>query len=324
MLRLLYLANYAPQADVSRPRDQTEPSHQVAYHTEVHRVLESLGFDTEPARNLGPLLERASSFDYVFSLLNRAPYRGSEILVSALCEYFRLPYLGARPHIRAVAEDKLVAKMVVQQLGFPVPKSRTYRTDSNDFAPPDFRGPYIAKPRCGAASKYLTENCIQDHWEDLKPEVIRLRSLGDDVLVEQFVAGTNVSLPLIGGNPPLVLPAYCLSSSKKGQLVTYEQKRRLDEGLERSLVDDPLLYDQLRDCGLALYRELQPLDYLRVDFRLTELRVPIFLEFNVCSNIGPQSGFYFCAQQLGMSYREMIMHILRHSFQRQNIDWQSF
>ncbi|HWZ44585.1 MAG TPA: hypothetical protein VNW97_14005 [Candidatus Saccharimonadales bacterium] len=321
-IRVLYLANYAPIGSRDHPSSDEGTGSRPEYHGEIFELLSNLGLKVESSREVKSLIEGNAQFDYVFSLLNRAPYRGSEILVSSLCEYYHLPYLGARPHVRAVAEDKLIAKTVARQLGFPVPQSRTYHRDDDESFPPEFRGPYIAKLRCGAASKHLTENCIQDLWEDLIPEVRRLREQEDDVLVEQFVPGTNISLPVIGGDPLVVLPAYRLLSPKKGQLVTFEQKRRIDGGLERKILDDPFVYDQLRAFGVALYQQLRPLDYLRVDFRLTELGVPVFLEFNVCCNISSKSGFYMCAKQTGMSYREMIVRILRHSFQRQEIDWQ--
>src|SRR5437763_12148358 len=126
-LRILYLANHAPLNSVETTGEQGESVRYTRYHEEMFALLEGLGFDVTSSRNVEALLDRPSSYDYVFSLLNRAPYRGSEILVSALCEYFRLPYLGARPHMRAVAEDKYVTKLVAGQLGFDVPAGRVYK-----------------------------------------------------------------------------------------------------------------------------------------------------------------------------------------------------
>jgi D-alanine-D-alanine ligase len=323
-LRILYLANYAPLNSVEATGEQGESVRYTQYHKEMFALLKGLGFDVTSSRNVEALLDHPGSYDYVFSLLNRAPYRGSEILVSALCEYFRLPYLGARPHVRAVAEDKYVAKLVAKQLGFAVPAARVYRATDLELSAPNFRGPYIAKPRCGASSKHITENCIQDLWKDLVLEVRRLLEIGDDVLVEEWIPGTNISLPVIGGSPPLILKPYQLDSTKKGQLVTYAQKRGLEKSLKRIPFEDKAVYDEISKSALSLYSDLQPIDYFRLDFRITDSNKPVFLEFNVCCNIGPQSGFYACAQQQGLSHREMLIRILGHSFKRQEIDWQPF
>jgi D-alanine-D-alanine ligase len=322
--RILYLANYAPLNSVEDTGEPGESVRYTQYHEEMFALLEGLGFDVTSSRNVEALLDSQGSYDYVFSLLNRAPYRGSEILVSALCEYFKLPYLGARPHVRAVAEDKYVTKLVARQLGFDVPAGRVYRATDLELSAPSFRGPYIAKPRCGASSKHITENCIQDLWSDLALEVRHLLEVGDDVLVEEWIPGTNISLPVIGGSPPLILQPYQLDSPKKGQLVTYAQKRGLEKSLKRVLFEDKDIYDEISRAALRLYSELEPIDYFRLDFRITDSNKPVFLEFNVCCNIGPQSGFYACARRQGLSHREMLIRILGHSFKRQEIYWQSF
>ncbi|HEV7644075.1 MAG TPA: hypothetical protein VGO50_09060 [Pyrinomonadaceae bacterium] len=325
MLKVLYLANYAPAEVGSGALNHTPEGNQPKYHKEIFDILEEIGLLVVPSRNAQTLIDNWSEFDYVFSLLNRAKYRNSEILVSALCEYFGLPYLGAHPNVRAVAEDKQVAKLVAKQFGFNVPRSKVYQNLSDVNSSPGFAGPYIAKLRYGASSKHITENCIQDSWAEIKPEVRRLLDLNDDdVIVEEFIDGTNISMPVIGGLPPTVLPAYQLRSEKKGQLVTYDQKRHLDGGMTRSILEDQAVYDQLRTRTLALYSELQPLDYFRMDFRLTSQNVPVFLEFNVCCNIGSKSGFSFCGERLGFSHKEIVTKILRHSFERQKIAWQAF
>ncbi len=323
-LRILYLANYAPLNSPEATGEQGESVRYTQYHKEMFALLEGLGFDVTPSRSVEALLNSPSSYDYVFSLLNRAPYRGSEILVSALCEYFRLPYLGARPHVRAVAEDKYISKLIAKQLGFDVPAGRVYRATDLKLSAPSFRGPYIAKPRCGASSKHITEGCIQDLWKDLVLEVRRLLELRDDVLVEEWIPGINISLPVIGGMPLLILQPYQLNSPKKGQLVTYSQKRGLEKSLKRIPFEDKAIYDEISRSALRLYSELKPLDYFRLDFRITGSSKPVFLEFNVCCNIGPQSGFYACARRQGLSHREMLIRILSHSFKRQEIDWQPF
>jgi D-alanine-D-alanine ligase len=321
MIKVLYLANYATTHNSIGEFDLSPVGNQSIYHQEIFNLLKDSGLIVVPSRDAQTLIDKWSEFDYVFSLLNRTKYKGYEVLISALCEYFGLPYLGARPNVRAVAEDKQVAKPVAKQLGFTVARSKIYQRSTSIVNPPEFAGPYIAKPRYGAASKNMTEACIQDLWQDLIPEVQRLLDVGDDVIVEEFIAGTNLSIPVLGGSSPSVLPGYLLWSSKKGQLVTFEQKRHLDSGLKRSLFENPSVYDHLRKPILALYSELQPLDYFRVDFRLTKQDKPVFLEFNVCCNIGSKSGFSFSAKQTGLSHQEMVINILRQSLSRQKIAW---
>lgn len=60
--------------------------------------------------------------DYVFSLMNRFGMSKPEIFISSYCEFIQVPYLGAPPNIRAIAEDKLLTKLVFRSLGLNMPE----------------------------------------------------------------------------------------------------------------------------------------------------------------------------------------------------------
>lgn len=318
-LKVLYLANYAPTESESRP-DSAEGIYP-AYHASMLALLTEFGFDVISERTPAALLKN-ERFDYVFSLLNRAPYRGSEVFVTSLCEYRHVPYLGAGPHVRAVADDKHIAKHVARSLAIRTADWTVVRSLDELHAPPPFPGPYFVKPRSGASSRLLAEDCLQETWSALGEPIERLwKESGEEVLVETFVPGANVSLPILGGNPPRCLPAYEAISPHFGGLITYAQKRRLDPSLRRRLVQDDAILKAVNALGLKLYRALQPIDYLRVDVRVPEDGMPVFLELNVCCNIGPKSGFAASALQAGISHRELVMRILRFSFARQQVVW---
>lgn len=321
-LRIFYLANHAPLEDDA----ETVAGEGVypRYHREMFSLLGNLGFKVSSHRDWRPLLSHPERFDFVFSLLNRANYRGSEIFVSGLAEYLSLPYLGARPHIRAVADDKYLAKLVAQQCGIRTPVACLYRTESELSAPPRFPGPYFAKPRSSATSRHLHEGCIQEAWSEMIPVIRDLLQKEEDVLVEQFVAGENASLPVIGGDPPLVLPPYGLYSPKKGSLVTYEQKRGMEAGLKRFPVDSSQTAEEMSRAGLLLYAALRPIDYMRLDFRIVPDGTTQFLEFNLCCNISSRSGFCYSAASAGLSHRDVVTSIMSHSLSRQQVAWQPF
>src|SRR5258706_15642780 len=101
-LHILYLANYAPISRTQGTPDDSEGWKYSRYHREMLSLLGSLGFMVTPSRNGKALIDHFTEDDYVFSLLNRAPYRGSEILVSALSEYFKLPGIGALATVNVV------------------------------------------------------------------------------------------------------------------------------------------------------------------------------------------------------------------------------
>jgi len=311
--RILFLANYAPL-----PGESTAPGHHAEYHRELFGLLCDLGYEVQPSQNALDILKAKDSTDYIFSLLNRVPYKGSEILPTALAEYVGIPYLGCSPHIRAVADDKYVAKLVAKSLGIPTAKALTYSRDQT-LAPPDFDGPYFIKPRSGAASKLVNEDSIQESVDGLFEKVTLLAEVAGDVLIEEYIDGTNVSVPIIGGLPPVILPPYQLTSSKRGQVITERQKRRLEGGINRSLVNDSEVIATTRKFSALLCSHLDPIDYLRVEFRVRPDGKPVFTEFNVCAHIASSSGFAYSASKHGLSHKEMLIKILNTSFARQEV-----
>lgn len=83
--------------------------------------------------------------DYVFSLMNRFAMSRPEIFISSYCEFIQVPYLGAPPNIRAIAEDKFLTKMVFRSLELNVPEGIGLSGEKGIPAQAPFPGPYFVK-----------------------------------------------------------------------------------------------------------------------------------------------------------------------------------
>lgn len=321
-IRMLFLAKYAPKypgpTPPLHPRDGIFPR----YHHEIYTRLTELGFQLTSSTDFRNILCDRPNFDYVFSLYNRAPFKNSEVFVSAICEYHRIPYLGAPPHIRAVAEDKHLTKLVAKGLGIPTPPWAIYNLFDNEPAIPRFRGPYFVKPRYGAASEAVSERSVQDTWDGTLSSLRELLAEGKDVIVEAFAPGVNVTVPILGGKPPLVLPPVMTCTNLFGNIETYRQKRLLDRGSTRAIYGDRNRIKILQDYALRMFNEMKPLDYARFDFRVgndQNSQTEMFLEFNVCCNLGTHSSVAKPAMAVGISHSELIARILNFSFRRQGV-----
>jgi D-alanine-D-alanine ligase len=275
-----------------------------------------LNFEASPS--LDHLLSSAGDYNYVFSLLNRAAFRNSEVFVSSICEYFHTSYLGAPPNVRALAEDKYLTKVLAQNLGIPAPAGTVFRAGEDDLTPPAFPGPYILKPRFGAASWLIDESSVEDTWGPLKFRAKTLLSDGVDVLVERFIHGANVTIPVLVHDDVWVLPCMELVVDGCGGIVTYQQKRQLEGGLRRIPYEDSDAIHLLSQYAGLLYEAIWPVDYFRADFRVrTRDSVPFLLEINVCCNLGTHSNVATPARLIGLSQEDLVGHILAYSVRRQ-------
>ncbi len=317
-LKILYLAPHAPSHDAPRP-PAIHPDYgvQPAYQYEIWDVLRNgLGLDVDSRSDLGAVPGAFEGRNYVFSLYNIAPFRNSEIYVSALAGKAGIACLGAPANIRALAEDKWLSKLAARALGLPVPEGKVFGRGV-PMQRPDFDGPYVAKPRFGAASTGIDAGSAQADFGALAARVAALGTSIDECLVEQVFGTFDVTVPiLVGDDGPVALPPATQTSDRPYGLFTHRQKRKLEPGLTRRFPsEEPWLAPIIADA-LRFARAVEPFDYLRCDFRFGPAG-HAFLEFNLACSIGSAMAFAQCAARAGISSEALVEHILVASLDRQ-------
>lgn len=318
---IAFIAQYAPPAGSVAPMEATfENVVYSKYHFDIYSILKSNFPNVVTGNDANFIIENHDKIDYIFTLLNRAPYRNSEVFISSLAEYYKLPYLGARPNIRALAEDKHLAKIMASFCGISTPLWITVDVGEKLHDTLPFAGPYFVKPRYGASSKYIDEDSICQTWQDVQRRVTYLHKNNEDAIIEEFVDGIYYSSPVIfEKGTPRVLPPIREKSTLKGNVVTYLQKRKITEGLSRTVETSPEVIEKITEASQTIAHYIQPIDYTRIDYIVKPSGELVFLELNVCCNLGVQSAFVMSAQSVGISHSQLVMSILSESFWRQDI-----
>lgn len=315
-MRVLFMAPYAPNGpdyDVSSYKDGGDYP---VYYFEIFERLKRLGLQVESTSKPYSIVHAAGACDYVFSLFNRMGIRNSEVFVSAYCEYLNIPYLGACPNIRAVAEDKLVSKLIASSLGIPVPQGIAYHHGLSPLRPPSFRGPYFIKDRYGAGSEGLTTDNLQDDWGGAMRIVQSIWNQGSDALVEELAPGIDITIPVVGDDSPRVLGAVYVPSDKPNNILTEDLK--LTDPLGYRMYDAPGVLDMASADADKIWNALGAMDYFRIDYRFDpETGKRNFLEFNVCCYISEDGAFGLTAENAGINSDELLSHIIAYSLMRQ-------
>ena len=317
-LKILYLAPHAPSPGTPKPPD-IHPDYgvQPAYQYEIRDVLQNgLGLDVDSRSDLDALPRAFEGRNYIFSLYNIAPFRNSEIYVTALAAKAGIACLGAPANIRALAEDKWLSKLAAQALGLPAPAGKVFARNG-PVQKPGFDGPYIAKPRFGAASTGIDAASAQEDFGALEARVAALGAGIDECLVEQVFGDFDVTVPvLVGENGPVALPPATQTSDSPYGLFTHRQKRKLEPGLVREFPAGAPWLAPIVEDALRFARAVEPYDYLRCDFRVGPAG-HAFLEFNLACSIGSAMAFAQCAVRAGISQEALVEHILATSLDRQ-------
>jgi len=325
-LRVVFAAPFAPEIGAAPP-PAMDPVAGVKpkYHYEVDRAMREIGLAVAPCRLLDDLPAACADANFVFSLYSRAAFRNCEVYVATVCERAGIAHMGAPPNIRALAEDKLLTKLVAAHLGIPVPPGRAYVDAAATEEPPGFDGPYFVKYRFGATSEGISEDCICETWPEARARALLLLSENKEPLVERLVPGTDVTVPVLGGHPPVILPAAEEISELRYGISTFRQKRLFERNRRREMIEDPLLLARIDTLVRRLFPHVDPFDYIRIDFRRQrdtgELQL---IEFNIGCNIGSHAAIMQAAAHVGLPQRAVIEHVIAHSVRRQSLERRTF
>jgi D-alanine-D-alanine ligase len=313
-LKILFIAKHA-LADGSR--DKEDGDHAV-YHRHVRDTLESMGLNLTVANSYTVLFERPD-VDFVFSLLNRGGFFNSEMLAPLLCARLSMPCLGASPILRGLSDDKHLMKLAAKSRGLRTAPWAIVRRGQAIIAEPPFPARrYVVKPNNSSASWGVGS---AETWDGVREQVAALHDQGHDALIEGFLRGFDLELPVIGGpDGPQQLPLMRYNFDPDA-LRTYAQKRGFEKSaarLEQEL--DAEVVRKVNAFAEQLLPELWPFDYGRFEFRVdAETGEIAFLEVNLQCNIWQPRVISTSARIAGFTYPELLETIIASSLERQGL-----
>lgn len=316
-LRILFIAKNALWQGGIHPED----GNHAVYHRELRETLEGIGLQLSVSQNYEALFERPD-VDFVFPMLNRGGFLNSEMLLPLLCMRHGLPYLGASPILRGLSDDKHLTKLEARARDVPTAPWAIYRR-GGDVSPdpcPDAER-YVIKPNASSASWGVRDAA---DWDGVRDAVAAIHDEGHDAIVEPFLDGSDVEVPviLVGGRPR-IMPMMLFEQADPAHLRTYQEKRDLvDRSNKYRLIpfDDEALSQRIRAMTEQMIEVFHPFDYGRFEFRVDVARGKIhFLEVNLNCNLWSEKVFGRSAALVGFSQVELIETILAESLMRQGL-----
>ncbi|MCS6977657.1 MAG: D-alanine--D-alanine ligase [Gemmatales bacterium] len=263
--------------------------------------------------------------DFVFNFAEgHGIGRSREARVPAVLEMLGIPFSGSDPLTLAVTLDKEAAKTLVAAAGVSVPRGRTIRRPEEVHAIPRDWFPVLLKPAWEGSSKGIRRTSLVEHPSAL-PETATemLRSYRQPILIEEFVAGEEITVGIVGNESPeivgvmQVLPRRGDGRFIYGLEVKRDYRNQVDYACPPRL-PQPVV-DRIAEAALTCYRALGCRDVSRVDFRLRNGE-PVFLEVNPLPGLHPvDSDLVIMARLAGWSYDRLIGSILDAALSRQDI-----
>ncbi|KAA3650815.1 MAG: D-alanine--D-alanine ligase [Proteobacteria bacterium] len=268
----------------------------------VADAIKALGHEVLCANDI-PELKRLlnQDIDLVFNILHGAD--GEDGQLAAWLTLEGLSYTGC-DHVGAcLSWHKHMAKTWVSQQGILTPDFQLL-TDPAQLIIDVAEGPWIVKPASEGSSVGLTK---VNHGDDLADVVQQAFNLTDRVLVEQYIAGTECTVGLVG---EVILPV--VSIEPEGELYDYEAK--YNSQTTRYQCPAPFsatLQRQLQSQSQRIFQALQIDGWGRVDFIVDKSGRPWFLEVNTTPGMTATSLLPKAAKVHGWDFNRLVAEIIK-------------
>ena len=294
----------------------------------IASVLHGLGHDVIMLGDGRELIQKllADPPDFVFNFAEgQGIGRCREARVPAVLEMLGIPYTGSDPLTLAATLDKDCAKKLVQG-EVPVPPSFLVRPEDDvalvcacQHALVAF--PAIVKPAWEGSSKGIHSKCLVDTPAELIAVVQGLRQdYRQPILVEEYVAGDELTVGVLGNDPPQILGIMRVLPHQPGDRFVYSLEVKRDYLRQVRYEAPPLIPERdleaVRRATLAAHRLLGCRDVARIDFRLRH-GVPYFLEVNPLPGLNPETGdIVILAKMSGWSYEKLVAGVFHAALGR--------
>lgn len=234
--------------------------------------------------------------------------RAEDGAVQGLLELLGIPYTGSGPAASALAMDKATAKRLLEAAGVRTPRGELVASPNAALS---FEAPYVVKPNAQGSTVGL---CFVERREDLPSAISRALDYDRQALVEEWLSGTELSVPLLGER---VLPA--VEIVPRGDRYDFEAK--YTPGATEEIVPariPPEIAERVAQVALVSHRALGCQGATRVDIMLVGDE-PFVLEVNTLPGLTPTSLLPRSADAAGLSFGELCDWMVKDALARAGV-----
>jgi D-alanine-D-alanine ligase len=298
-------------------------------------AIERLGHRVERIEVSGPAsrtVARLEAYgpDLIFNTAEGRRGRFREAFFPALFDELGMPYTGSDAYALAVTLDKQLTKLVLTQHGVTTPRWQ-YVENPRFLQTCALRYPVIVKPNFEGSSKGITQDSVVEDPLRLHEVVSAgLRKYPAGVLVEEFIAGRDVTVPYLekaaperGGvlQPVEYVIDAALAGERRHAIYDFDLKTKLEKAVS---VRAPAKLvraqkERILEQAATVFRALGIRDLGRIDFRVGEDGQVYFLEINALPSLEPGAGIYVAAMLEGLHADAVLGSVIQSAVERCNI-----
>jgi D-alanine-D-alanine ligase len=299
-------------------------------------ALRAGGHEVEKIEVTGPashLAARIESYgpDLIFNTAEGRRGRTREAFYPALFEELGFPYTGSDAYVMTLTLDKWLTKLILAAQGIDTPRARLVVPDdlrrAREAGPAGLAFPVIVKPNYEGSSKGIGDDAVARDAKALAEMLPRaLRKYPAGVLVEEFIGGTDVTVPFIEGlgDEGVLLPVdYVVDPGARSRFNIYDYRLKSTEASRVEVRCPPELprdvVARLRALTKQAVRALGVRDLGRIDFRLGEDGRLYLLEVNALPSLERGASLYAAAAREGFDQAGTLLAVVASAARRQGL-----
>lgn len=310
-----YCENFAAKADLGHINDhQTKETFFV-----IEEAIRRKGYDCEIFGGVPELIEayydKKTFPNTIFiNLSDGTDKRYSRVQIPILCDLLDLNYSGSGTFETALTTNKYYASLAVKDHHFLAPENFLI-SKSSDLKYILDNQLYIVKPNNEGSSLGISEQSVSANKAFVIKQANNLLKDFPEVLVEEYIAGYDVTCFVIGNkkillNEPLVIKHHGKTFFDKEVMgyAEHAQKTRSFVSCEPYLSASTI--DRVREMSIRIKNLFHVYDFCRIDYRITANDQIYFLEINTVPAISPDSQAGVICKNLHISFDEFMEQIL--------------
>ena len=249
-----------------------------------------------------------------------------EMNIVGLLELLGIPYTGAPAMALANCQSKILTKRMLNEVGIITPKFFVIERPIQKIKH-ELNFPVIVKPALEDASAGIENNSIVTNNDELIKRInYVLEYYEQPALVEEFIAGRELNLAILGDEKPKALPISEIDFSTMPEhlynIVSYEAKwEPHDEAYHKTIPICPAVLpktieNKAKEIAIKAFNTMQCRDYARVDMRLSENNELFVLEVNPNPDLTEGAGFMRSMDAAGYTYAKALKKIIDLAYKR--------
>ena len=291
---------------VSDEREVSLASGQNAYD-----ALNAAGVDVEliDTRDGREALRRLADGDYAAAFIALHGKGGEDGTIQGALEMLQIPYTGSGVAASATAMDKSRSKAMYALAGLAVARSVTLASPTSMSVEEIGRAvgdKCVVKP-CGDGSS-VGMSIVHNPAE--LPHALEVAfACGQKVMVEEYVAGTEVTVAVLGNDDPEPLPV--IEIVPHAEFYDYEVKysaNGADHIIPARLEAD--VYERVQTAAVHAHKALGCRGVSRSDFIIRDDGTPVILETNTIPGMTATSLLPDTARKVGMDFGQVCLKLL--------------